>query len=512
MKLCYFYTRYVEEAGIFPLNSSSLFHFIKLGNTSSNDNSDIDFESIRIIGIDLPLDNYLSNNNLTKFNHWLYGPCNKNDIDNKTIDIKQEFPEKSACIRRYFNSEKKQYYNTTEIEFKWPILMNGCSSENSTTYGIIMEKCRNDSLKNNCKSNSEIDDYIKHIYGILFFIDNYVELLDYKKPFVKYLYKLTNGFSTNSFTINNLNFNPSSVTDSDGIFVNYKSGENSYQFTQNEKSSSLNSQNTTILLGFYFWLQNIQQKYERNFEKFQDLLSNIGGIGSFIILIANIINSLMTNYIILLDTEELVLNLDKHNYTKNNFNLKPTILKKASEILNPPKSKNNFINNSFNRKQQSSVLQILLKDRLDLNNNNNYVDAKSEPFKKLNIRKNNKINICTNYQKKITHNEIIPINIYKRDINNFNNNENIDKKIINDSKSMNMSAKDSINELETIKKDNCKFIITKQNFTWFKYLIYLLLCKTKNKKINYYEQFRTQIISEENLIQNHINVYKLLNV
>jgi hypothetical protein len=45
----YFYTRYIENAGIFPLNSSSLFHFIKLTNSMENEEKSIDYKSIRFL-------------------------------------------------------------------------------------------------------------------------------------------------------------------------------------------------------------------------------------------------------------------------------------------------------------------------------------------------------------------------------------------------------------------------------------------------------------------------------
>ena len=63
----YFYTRYVGDAGNFPLNSSSLFHFIRLGNTSNNQNEDIDFQSISIYGFDFSVDLYMSDNNILKY-------------------------------------------------------------------------------------------------------------------------------------------------------------------------------------------------------------------------------------------------------------------------------------------------------------------------------------------------------------------------------------------------------------------------------------------------------------
>ena len=130
----YFFTRYIENAGTFPLNSSSLFHFIKLSQTSSinsnnKQNPPMDFNLIRIIGLEYTIDNYISNNNLTNFNHWLYGHCNNDDMKNVEDYIKIEFPENAACIRKYFDVTQKKYFNTNEKGFRWPALMFGTSND-----------------------------------------------------------------------------------------------------------------------------------------------------------------------------------------------------------------------------------------------------------------------------------------------------------------------------------------------------------------------------------------------
>ena len=39
--------------------------------------------------------------------------------ENKVEEI-TEFPEQSACIRKYFNAENQKYYETTDKNFKWP--------------------------------------------------------------------------------------------------------------------------------------------------------------------------------------------------------------------------------------------------------------------------------------------------------------------------------------------------------------------------------------------------------
>jgi hypothetical protein len=53
------------------------------------------------------------------------------------------------------------------------------------------------------------------------------------------------------------------------------------------------------------------------------------------------------------------------------------------------------------------------------------------------------------------------------------------------------------------KKENRKFI---------NYLIFFFSCKNKNKYFKVYEDFRTNIISEEHLIRNHLNIYNLIKI
>ena len=507
----YFYTKYVDDAGIFPLNSYSIFHFISFGDTNSRGIEYIDFESINIIGIERSIDNYVSNNNISNFNHWLYGPCNNNDIKHiENLIINKEFPEKGACIRQYYNANNQKYYNTTDKNFIWPSLYHGCSNDKSKNYGIVVEKCKNNSLKNNCKSNSEIDSYLEHLYAILYFVDNYAQLLNYKMPYVNYLYKLTNGLSTNSFTVNNLNFNPSIINSNEGIFIDINYNEKRYQYTQNEKIVLQNTENTNIIISFYFWMQNTMQHYDRNYKDFQDLLSDIGGLNSFIILIGNLINSLWVNFKILLDTEELVLNTDKQNYNKNKFHLKPTFLKKASQILNPPKlsiNKNYNQNKSTYKKQHSSIFQILLNDNQIKFSNLNNNDAKSEPFEKLYFKKNNKLDLSHYITNKVINNDNL---LNDNNSLKYNSKKENSNKIIINNDIISEINKNSINELETKNKEEQYKPLKKQNFTWFNYLFYIITCKLKNPKINYYETFRVQIISEENMIQNHLNIYKLM--
>ena len=498
----YFYTRYEKDAGAFPFNSSSLFHFIRFYSTNNYEDVEINFDSINIFGLEKSIDNYMSDNNLKNYNHWLYGPCNKNDSKNighlETI-INQNFPFHAACIRKYYDKDKNNYFETYDENFKWPALLHGCANEKAVNYGIIVEKCNIDNgLNKFCNPLKEIDSYLDHLFFSLYFMDQYTDVLNYKTPYIKYLYKLTNAFFPEHFTINHLNFNPSIVTSHTGIIFDNKRYDISYQYTQNEKVT-MEKNGTSIIASCYFWMQNTMQYYERNYDRFQDLLSNIGGIGSFITLMAEILNSFVNFYIVLLDTENFIFDIDKKNFDKYN-DLKPTILRLGKQIMNPPKSKVNNRKINKDKINQSSIFQILLKDKMDMYKICNNLDAKSETMKNI-FSKNLLSKLKYNLDNKKSNKKSINL------INNKHNKKNYEKDIID---TKNMSNKDTLNQLKTEIKSENHFPSIKSKFSLVKYIFYICTFKTKSFNFGFYENLRNQIISEENIIQNHLNVYKLL--
>ena len=72
---------------------------------------------------------------------------------------------------------------------------------------------------------------------------------------------------------------------------------------------------------------------------------------------------------------------------------------------------------------------------------------------------------------------------------------------------------DIINSFFEIKHNADKSISKprkKLNLTWCSYFLYILLFKNKNSKIQFFESFRAQVLSEENFVQNNLDIYKLL--
>ena len=251
-------------------------------------------------------------------------------------------------------------------------------------------------------------------------------------------------------------------------------------------STQNNKVNTGIFAAFYLMMQNHQQFYERKYLKFQDSLGYIGGLSNVLIFVSLLINSLVSNYIKLLDMEDLALKLELNGIPKKPY-------KKSSQLMFPPKrqfyyNKTKDEDNIYNSSNPSSNYQRLVKDGINIcknvNNNDyeiNFNDDKTEMYKGIFLKRNKILDEGNNKIKKNNYDE------YK--IKSSNNNMNTDKK-------------DDYN-------DNDK-LIEKQNFTWFQYLGYMICCKRNNDKILYYENLRKELLSEENIIKNHFELKSIL--
>ena len=189
------FNMFIDNSGEFLINSSSLFHFISaVRDLNHPENEEFDFTRFNLVGIDTYISDE-SNKDLRKYNHWLYGFCN---TDTKGIShlITQKFLTKSAWFCKYFNSSEQKYYDTNDANFKWPKMAHGTFNPNSKSYSILLTKCNQNILnivfnnEYNCVSdfgNNTHDGVIR-----LNFIDQYVDILDYKDTIKKYLYRIEN--------------------------------------------------------------------------------------------------------------------------------------------------------------------------------------------------------------------------------------------------------------------------------------------------------------------------------
>ena len=513
----YFFTRYVKDAGYFPVNSTQMFNFIQINNKRDNKAIPFDQTIFRAVGVDdVYYDEYYQNPEiLENKDHWIYGNCN-NDTDTEGIGylINFDYYEQSACIRTFYDHQKKQYFKTGEAGFRWPVIEKGCSHPEKTYYGIIIQRCDEapSILKSQgpeCKTPDEITEEL-NLVGLKYqIIDHYADMLNYEIPFIKYFNEITSAITNGIFIINHLNFNPASMVTHNGIFFDNIVEERSYVLTQNEKHTVEQSNmpkgmsTNGCLIGIYFWMQNELQYYERNYDRLQDVLADIGGINSIVLTFASSINLFANYFIILLDTEELVLNRDKNNFKGRKLEKRPIFLKK---------SKNN--------EQNSLKYQRIMKDEVKIyskGDNNNIRDEEEAQYQDIyydrNIASKNNKDIYENSEENNLENKEYYIRISR---GNNGNNDLTERVIQYDSiKNMNEDKPNDFNQnIPEIEKVNSidweNRPIEKQNFNWLQYIWYLICCKRNNSNISYYENFRSKLISEENIIQTYLDIYQLM--
>ena len=517
----YFFTRYVEDAGNFPLNSTQMFHFIQVTDPDSNQKIPLDFQAFRIIGFDdAYADDYMNDGEIAKIkDHWIYGNCN-NDSDTKGISylITHKYFEQSACIRKYYDATKRKYFNTGEEGFRWPVIKKGCSNPERTYYGIIMQRCdkATEFIKEQgpeCKSSSEIELIIKKSSLSFQIIDHYADMLNYEMPLTKYFYELATGFLVNHYHVQNLNFNPASMLTHNGIFFDNEVKEEAYIYTQNEKQTvteqELNKDGKSTngcLIAIYFWMQNTLQYYERHYDRAPDVLSNIGGISSIVFQVVSILNLLVHNFIVILDTEEIALDSEQKNNKNSKKVIKNTRIIRKTSKLNSKKSYQPGMQSINELQQQPSsnyeeIRNVETNYQKEISNENKKVKLKRNSINnfKSNLDGNNMMNNVQNsrgYFKSINQNYLDGNYSQKRNTQR----EDTTKRIIIEKK-----EKKDENENEN---ENDNKPLEKQNFNWCNYLGYLICCEKTNKNMSYYKEFRARLISEENIIQNYMDAYK----
>ena len=494
----YYLNRYVEDAGEFPLNSSSLFHFISLGNNTHNFNG-FDFRSFRIIGFNDHHEN-TDNNSIKKIDHWIYGLCDENVSEGINNLIEFEGYKKCACIKKYYNSLKKEYVDVNDINFKWPMISHGTFDSNGKSYHIIIDKCNQETLnllfdkKYTCKSDSEMDLYFSGNYGCeLYFLDENIDVSNYKEPNKKFFYRIENTFSKEIYSANNLNFNPSMILTHNGIIFDNIEEKLSYSFDRNDVLTYSTDSNNVYIL-YYFWLKNRFLIYERIYKRIQDIISIIGGIVGFVTSLSSFVNCFYHDYMILYDTKTLL------------FSSIEECEKKIQKKISIKESINNF--NSDN--------DILISR---VNQQQNMESNKSLTSVRINIDKK-KLNIIKNYD---NNNENQNRNKNNKNKSYFNNNNSTDNIISQKTKADKINKEyQSKNKLNIVKEDkngkkenNDEIIDIKlknSNFNFCDYLHENIKCCKKKKNIELYNNFRAKILSEEYFFHNNLNIQLLLKL
>ena len=459
----YYYNRFIEDAGLYHINSSSFFHFISI--TTQRDSVteyNFDFLSFRVIGMDSYYVDYLHDKNLSNKDHWLYGKCNNLSVSKEIDDLINSKGLKNyenfhnfACIKKFYDYKTGKYYNIGEGNFHWPNISFGLANPNRTYYSILIEKCSQDELdeifekgkfkcNNDEQRNSIIDGH--HAFHMNF-VNQDVDVLNYKEPNKKYFYSVENAIDTDNYSVNHINLNPVLITTHDGIAFDKSREEMSYTFERNDEFT-YSEPGSGIFCIYNLWLKNRMQCFDRTYKKIQEVISEIGGVAQGITYAAVFLNCLFNKYKAVSNVEKIIFPFLKFD----EINGKVDLNKKFNEL--PKKMDKVGTNTNLNNKFDMNI-----------------------PTSEIKTTSNNNDDACIN--------DTIS--------NKYKNNET------------QIVCKDD--EIKTL-----YYYLFKKKFNFWHYRCYKMTCGKKYNYFKEYENFRIKIISEENIIKNHLNICNLLKV
>ena len=233
---------------------------------------------------------------------------------------------------------------------------------------IKLFSCDNDTFNNSCKSEEEINSFLFNPILQLYLIDVNINTNNYTNPFQKYLkdkfYYISNKyFLSITEYIHHINMR----TDKGIVFSSYKEKNN---FTIDSIIDFTVYNRSDTILSFNIQLNNVIEKYNRNYLKIQDLAAKIGGIYSILLLIFYfLINSISENMYfeyLINNFFNIVFFYEKEN--NNNLKNKTNKIDKIIDILTTESNKKLKELNNNNNKNKQNVFQDTISNFNDIYN------------------------------------------------------------------------------------------------------------------------------------------------
>ena len=355
------------------ISYSGINHFIQLySHTDNGWFGDLDNKNILIYSIKVNKTSSFNSLdiNLSNRDHWLYDKCEKIFEINKNLfsDISNNIPNysKSICLRFYYNSKKKQYYEIGFDGYVPPNLETNEIYEKKSVYKIIIEKCTNNNFINEkmgniCNNENEINNYLQ-IYSdiFVFFIDNQIIPVNYKSPFEKYFYSLSSPLNLNSYFQNNVIFSPIKLITDKNVISKKNLEEFSFTLNKHYSINNINNIKNSKIIGiFNFFLDNNIIIYYRKYLNILEAIGHFGGLTKILFCIFQILNYFNWRYTALEHTRELfqIFTGIDYNINNNNFDGKEFFFEKSHMTNHNYKIKvfnnNNIINTEDVNKNMS---------------------------------------------------------------------------------------------------------------------------------------------------------------
>ena len=461
----YFFQKFIKDAGFLYLNSS-MFHYIQL--LDPDDKVIMDEESWMIFGTETYVDAFLYDFDISTESHWNYGPCTIEDFQEFLTVIDDPQYLKGWCVRGYWNASTQQYITNNDKNYIPPYVAHGTGSKElkNLGYGLYISKCKNTPYRKYCKTIPEINkEYEKLLRIKVSIVDNNFDVTNYKKPEVPYFLDIKSHLTGETFTFNNLNFNPVEIITNDGLVFNNQVPKSAYVLDFNSKTP-YSKENTTVISGWYFLITNLCQTYSRTYPKIQDALANVGGALKAILFIADFINFIFNQWTIILDVQ---YECEKLGLDYSFFGKKKLQLRKSGNMELQLNTKNDYMKNNSN----SATSKNKNSSGIPLAPSINYQNNLENKFKTIN---NNSSNFHSRNPSQGSINSIFTTGTPEN--------------------------KDSAPNLQILHKKKIKL------WTFIK-SIFIEKIKDKDTNIRLMHKFWINKISEENIVQMDLKLFKL---
>ena len=254
------YKSYLTEAGHYIFNDTTgIYHYFQVYDIIKKEYGEYDPKYMRIFMSRLYKTYQTNQASLSENEHWVYDKCREGE-DNKNVN-KEVFGEeayfyKGACLRYYYDIEKKEYISIEDkINFKFPYLIHGTGRAGNLFLETIVEKCDNSSITHKilgpCGTKKEINDYINNYLGIfLQLLEKQVITRNYGNPVYEYISGISGALDPLIVPVNNINIAPLHIEIKSGVFFPRTEKIITYYLENDQRDAWENDGNKNILCIF----------------------------------------------------------------------------------------------------------------------------------------------------------------------------------------------------------------------------------------------------------------------
>ena len=335
----------------------------------------INFSNVPIMFTIRKKSNYLDlDNSLFEFSADIVDhKINKSDNNFSTIRTVKNL-EIENCEEYYSNFKEKNILNLLEkIKIKkYQCLKSGQNITFHGRYGdsmngfsilqININKC-NSSKYNNCKSDEEIYSSFNKTFFSIIYLSYSINHYKYEKPYDLILREESYTIVPKIIKQSIYRFNPAIYSTYDGLFFNSKREIKFMEFESFSNDFIIHEEeeyhNNLSIFHLIFNSVDYTKKYERNYMKFQDAFSLIGGWFDFLFIICKLINSYLSQKSLIMDLTNKLISQSCNNYCENYLNKKMNFRKSTFQLNhNDLKSSSYFNLNSPNTNFRKSLTLI----------------------------------------------------------------------------------------------------------------------------------------------------------